>query len=102
MKNKCTLKQLFSKRGTWAKNYYAYDKKGSTTEPNESGAVKFCLMGGARHCYGEGPACDRVAKRLRKAINKLFPNRYGGIVDFNDAKRTRRKDILAVVEEANV
>jgi hypothetical protein len=105
-----TVKELLSKSDKWCKGVLALDDAGFDVDPQCSKATKFCLLGAIEHCYGSfkygkgGRAADKLRDAIAQHIETYdkFLESEVIVPHFNDYMTTTHKDIVAVVELANI
>lgn len=82
---------LITPRGAWTKGTFARDSRSVVVHARDAVAVRWCALG----------ALERVDGRYEMEAQNVLSRAIGeGIVGFNDAKRTKHKDILAAYDKA--
>lgn len=94
-----SLQELFSKKNRWCQNSYAKNKNNKDVESRSTNAVKFCLLGGLKHVYG-----DKLYNVMKQKLHASLPlpNKTPSIAYFNDRPRTKLADIRKLVKKAGV
>ena len=59
------LKEIFKTEESWIQGVMARDKNNRMVEPEDSEAVKFCLMGAIALCYPNLYEKRRVHKKIK-------------------------------------
>lgn len=95
LKDICALFALLRSRKRWIKKIYARTKSGKICSPRSRLAVCYCLRGAELRVTPEG-SCR--LDRLHSAIMPYLGNRTA--VSFNDARKTRHRDVLKVIKMA--
>lgn len=98
-----TVKELLSSEDKWTKTYSSTTANGSPCIPEDRAAVRWCLVGAVRRCYGDNfDAFNRVIDKLHAAISQIYPGDpcYTCLADFNDNNSFAA--VLAVVDAAGV
>jgi hypothetical protein len=99
------LLQLLNTSKRWCKGYLAKTENGIPTMPNNSDAVKWCLIGAVQKCYGDH-RCENVEEKIKEAIRSEFPkitfSDWNTIVEFNNAPTTSFRKLRRVLKKANV
>lgn len=82
-------------RKGWTQGGYARARNGHHVDYESTAAVRFCLLGASRRATSDLRAdCGYQATAL---IRRCLPAESTGIVGFNDAKTTKKTDVLKVV-----
>src|SRR5712664_2445257 len=89
------VKKLLSKKGAWARGYFAYDKNGKKVGPTSKEAISFCLLGAAARI--DGQAKPEGLNFLRGALPPRFDE---SIPEYNDHRGRTQKQILALIDRA--
>lgn len=103
---------LLAKPKGWTKKCYARTASGVGTKWTNPKAVSFCTLG-AVHCadrkeFGTSSACladeagDVIREILAGKTGFEMSRKYIAIPFWNDAAKTRKKDVLAVFDAAIV
>lgn len=108
MKYKSLLK-LFTSARRWVKWKFGETANGTTVVGQDPRAVRWCLLGGVRKCYGgyTAEATDAIA-RLRDTIHRLYPefadrtDDLSAIIHFNNAPNTDFRKLQRVIKAAKV
>lgn len=107
------IKELFSSKEKWIKGMYASNEEKLYTNILSPDAVCFCLEGALYRCYIDNKQNIDARKKIENSIFKLYPDfeyKMGkNMADnsyhlplFNDHYSIQFKDIMAVVEDAEV
>lgn len=96
--------KLIRPRGAWTQNAYARTKAGEAVLISASDASCFCTIGAIAKVLGyhNGPSVlddHPVVELLCKALNSPRQD-VGAVMIFNDARKTRKKDVLALFDRA--
>ena len=96
----------------WTKNYMAKTVSGAGVSFSNPSAVKFCLVGAMYRCYGFGnnggsKRVKRINNKLLAALKSLGKGRDANgheipLTTWNDARTTKHRDIVEVLEKAKV
>lgn len=88
-------RRLIERPESWAKGYYAFDKRDRPVPSANTEAVKWCPLGAMLRA--DGPKLQQAADFLEGAIG---PSWYNNVATFNDAPSTTHADVLAKFDEA--
>src|ERR1700732_3766033 len=99
------IADLFCSEERWTKGPQACDALGNPVDARSSAAVRFCLFGAVRHCYGLHEE-DAVFAKLALAMGfdgQRYEGRlYAAVIHFNERPTTTFADVRRLVEEAGV
>lgn len=86
----------------WTRGTYARDKNKRDTEPLNSDATSFCILGACiKVAETNGLLESDLKNKIRYSIQELFP-RSTDTAKFNDDYRHTHADILKLVKHAGV
>ena len=87
------IKELFSSHHRWTKNALAKNNSGERTDPLDSDAVRFCLLGAVEKCYPSESKRVNICEKIKNEIKAVIP-------EFNDSHSF--KEIKALVEKLDI
>lgn len=99
MKTYKTVQALFADEKRWTKGQLARRKDHLMCDPDSADAICFCLWGGIKLVYPNGPQRIDAIWRTKGAVSMRG---YDGIPHFNDDPKTTIADIRAVAKEAKI
>lgn len=92
-------RRLLAKRGGWTQRTEARLSSGEPTLSEDPDATSFCLLGAVYRFMSDTPHAE--ANRAWGAIKDATGARDSyGIVNWNDRPKRRKREVLAVIDEA--
>lgn len=76
-------RELIGRREGWHRGWFFNEER-----------TAFCLSGALQHSHAPGRAYTLVQQAIRSRVH------HTSITGFNDSPKTRKKDVLAVLDEA--
>lgn len=97
-------RELLARPKAWIKGDYARASNGHPVTSDSKSAVCWCASGALTSAAGpffrvNADERIRARKALGDAVRKAHP-KFGGVEEFNDASRTRKRDVLALFDLA--
>ncbi len=102
MNKPSTVLELLSDPKKWTQDVEARDSQGMPTDVNNNDTTCWCLLGAIAYIYGSEHH-DSKCSNLQRAIDDTCSDgKSVNIIDFNDAHSRTHKEILAVLEKAQI
>src|ERR1700733_6944129 len=101
------IKDLLKTKDSWTKGAYAKDKRGRPVWIQGDSACKFCLSGAISRCYPTDKRQKQVIRKIVDYLVKIGQGKANGhiddsIVDWNDKKSRKFKDVRKLILKLNV
>ena len=88
------VRNLLTRESKWCQGAYAQTKKGKDVLYNHSKAVRWCLWGAMKKCYGTGEEFKKIYEKVNFHLH--------GIITWNDKPYRKFIEVKKIIDRLDI